>query len=274
MLFKKKDPKFVLIKDSFSLDPFGKIRLIAVKRGPCKGFRHYSGGGNYNEYTYRGENESFSHLGNKEAISQLKSFSIFCCGEKVRLYVKDVEIEKNVLCNGHKYKVDVFFSLEKTEPSKYLDMFHGELWLEVFHKCPVDQKQAEDFMIENLALYEYRISDDCLFYDNITSSGYDRRVEQLTQKYMKYGLPGFAILRSRNFEVTWPQNKNGNYCSKIGDVWFTVFHAKSGYYGIMYNGKSCYSMNGNKFSVPADAFKVAEYIGFELINNRKPKGLG
>lgn len=60
----------------------------------------------------------------------------------------------SVKCNNREYEIDIYIKIDRTEPEEYKNFWNGELWLEVFHTCKVDRKQAEDFAIESLPLFE------------------------------------------------------------------------------------------------------------------------
>lgn len=64
----------------------------------------------------------------KEALATVDKLIIMFNDEKVKLFIKGVEVEKEIVCNGTTYEIDLFFELEKTEPTVYYDQWNGKLW--------------------------------------------------------------------------------------------------------------------------------------------------
>ena len=170
----------------------GKIPMVMVKKGANRGFRRKPiTGGNQGDYS-RGERESFTHQGNKEAIASLKELTIKSGDETIKLYIERSECEKSVVCRGKRYEIDIYLKLKRTEPAEYFTKWNGELWFEIFHTCKVDYEQAVNFAIENKTLFEYKVGDFFSFYDNISeeglyssrrSTGLERRVNEKINPY-------------------------------------------------------------------------------------------
>lgn len=249
-----------------------KIPMILVRRGLNQGFRRKGiNGGNGTDYS-RGERESLTHQGNKEAIATLNRLTIKFNDEEVILYIRNIEMEKSVTCNGRRYEVDLFLELDRTEPEEYFDQWGGELWFEIFHTCRVDSKQAEDFSVENKPLFEYKVPDSYNIVNNISLEGYEKRKLSLARKYMEKGIWGFLICRVREGTLSgWKLSDNGNWTAKIGGKYFTIIKSKYGEnYGIVYGeGKYIWEYNNKKFMTIEDAKSNADFIAFKLYNNEK-----
>ena len=253
-------------------DESKRIPMTLVRNGCRQGFRRKGNGcGNQTGYS-RGEKESLTHQGNKEAIASLDEFTIKYNGKEVRLYVRTIETEKSVVCNGNRYEVDLYFELERTEPAEYCTQWNGELWFEIFHTCKVDSKQAEDFAIENKALFEYKVPEFFNFVDNISEEGYEKRKLSIAGRYEEKGIEGILICQTRNetFQY-WTKSKNDNWVAKINGYYFTIVKSKFGdNYGIIYGeGKYVWKYNGKEFETIEDAKKNADFIAFKLYNNEK-----
>lgn len=181
-------------------------------------------------------------------------------------------VEYSVKCNNREYEIDIYIKIDRTEPEEYKNFWNGELWLEVFHTCKVDRKQAEDFAIERLPLFETKIPDTYTFYENITLEGYKKRKKQIIEKYKQFGVNGiFFSFNKKFFSVKWRLSENGNYTAYIGDRNFTIIKSKyDDGYGIVYGEKKpLWEYNGKRFNSIEDAKKNAEYVAFLLYNNEK-----
>lgn len=256
----------------------GKIPMVMVKNGLHHGFRRKgSSEGNRTGYT-RGEKESLTHQGNKEVIASMDELIIKTNGEAIRLYIESTECEKAVICRGKRYEIDIYIKLRKTEPMEYYHKWNGELWFEVFHTCPVDYSQAEDFGYENKTLFEYKVSDDYDFFDNITEEGYVKRKQYIKSIYTKRGIEGIIICQTRNadkMQYLWRRSPNGNMTARIGDTNFTIIASRfDNSYGIVY-GESLikWDYNKRKFLSEEEAMKMAEYFSFLLYNKINIKNL-
>lgn len=264
--------EFLYIKDRLYRSKNKKIPMTLVRNGLHQGFRRKAEDtGNFTTNS-RGAEESLTHQGNKEAISTLKKLTIEFDGEKVTLYNKNVEIEKQIVCNGRTYEIDLYFELEKTEPEKYFKEWNGKLWFEIFHTCPVDSVQSEDFRVQNETLFEYKITEDYNFVDNISIEGYEKRQNCIINKYKRNVIKGYLISKKREETLSfWKLSKNGNWTANIGDNHFTVIKSRNGeYYGLVYgDGKLLWEYNGKKNWSIDDAKKIADLIAFELYNSKK-----
>lgn len=180
-----------------------------------------------------------------------------------------MEFEKDVVCNGNVYRVDLFYEIERTEPEHYCSDWGGEICIEVFHRCKVDSKQAEDFAIANQVLFEYKVSKYFTFCDNITQEGYDKRVASIAMKIKTNGLYGYMICGTRQKTIdNWKLSKNGNWTAHIGDCNFTIIKSKDDIsYGLVYgNGKILWEYNGKKFYSVEDAKINADFVAFKIFN--------
>ena len=270
--------EFVRRKANICRREDGKIPMVLVKNGLHHGFRRKAlTGGNGTDYS-RGEKESLTHQGNKEIIANMKEIVIKFGNVEVKVYVKNAECEKTIVCNGKRYEVDIYIQLEKTEPADYYKLWNGELWLEIFHSCKVDYEQAENFAIENKTLFEYKVNDDYNFFNNISEEGYEKRKKYIEGKYCQKGIEGIMICQSRNNDNllhTWTRSSKGNMRARIGDSYFTIIKSKYGTnYGIVYGEKLIkWDYNNKKFDTEKNAMKVAEYFAFLLYNKEKIKEL-
>jgi hypothetical protein len=246
--------------------------MILVRNGLNQGFRRKGKGIGNHTTTSRGEYESLTHQGNKEALATVDELVVMFNDEKVKLFIKGVEVEKEIVCNGTTYEIDLFFELERTEPVEYFEQLNGKLWVEVFHTCKVDSKQAEDFAIANEPLFEYKVPDSYNFVDNISLQGYEKRKKFIAEKYRKNGIYGCLICRTRQESlVDWKKSKNGNWTARIGGNSFTIVKSKFGEnYGLVFGkGNHLWEYNGNKFFTIDDAKHNADFIAFKLYNGEK-----
>lgn len=269
----KNDPaEFIRRKSNLYRREDGKIPMVMVKNGLHHGFRRKGiPGGNTSDYS-RGEKESLTHQGNKEAIAGLKDVLLKFGDEEVKIYIVYAECEKPVVCDGRRYEIDIYMKLKSTEPECYFERWNGELWFEIFHTCKVDYQQAEDFAIANKTLFEYKVSDYYNFFDNISEEGYEKRKNMIRSIYSTKGIDGMLICQSRDASIRrWKRSANGNMTANIGDSNFTVIKSKYGdNYGIGYgNGKWKWEYNKKKFASEEEAMKVAEYFAFLLFNKEK-----
>ena len=249
----------------------GKTRLVYVGKGKHKGFRRYSKGtGNYT-CSSRGDYESLTHQGNKEAIASLEKLNLILGNDTVVIYPKSIEVEKEIRCNNRKYEVDIYIEIERTEPEEYKELWSGELWFEVFHTCRVDRRQAEDFAIEGRTLFETKIPDNYIFDEDMSLEDYLKRKKQITEKYSQFGVKGIIFSDAKKSSVKWKISQNGNYTTYMGDRYFTIIQSKFGdLYGIVYGeNKPLWNYNGKYFESIEDAKKNAEYIAFLLYNKEK-----
>lgn len=264
--------EFLRRKSKLYKNNHGKTQMQIVVKGSHQGFRRYPMGTGNHSCLSRGDYESMSHQGNKEAIASLDKIKLNIGNDVVEVYVSDIELEKEVKCNNREYEIDIYIKIDRTEPEEYKNLWNGELWLEVFHTCKVDRKQAEDFAIERLPLFETKIPDTYTFYENITLEGYKKRKKQIIEKYKQFGVNGiFFSFNKKFFSVKWRLSENGNYTAHIGDRNFTIIKSKyDDGYGIMYGEKKpLWEYNGKRFNSIEDAKKNAEYMAFLLYNNEK-----
>ena len=264
--------EFLRRKSNLYKDDHGKTKMQIVVKGSHQGFRRFPMGTGNHLCSSRGDYESVSHQGNKEAIASLNEIKLNIGNETVLVYVGNIEIEKEVKCNNRKYEIDIYIKIDRTEPEEYKDLWNGELWLEVFHTCKVDRKQAEDFAIEGLPLIKTKIPDTYTFYENITLEGYKKRKDQIIEKYKQIGVTGIFFLFNNKFSsVKWRLSENGNYTAYIGGRNFTIIKSKfDDGFGIMYGEKKpLWEYNGKRFGSIEEAKKNAEYVAFLLYNNEK-----
>jgi len=266
----KNDEVFRSMKQSLFRTDDHRIPMVLVKAGAHKGFRRKGRIVENNGFTARGENESFSHQGNKAVFSAMKEFDISFNNQRVRLYIDYAETEKMVVCNNSRYEVDVYYRLIKTNPAEYYDIWNGELFVELFHTNEVTYKQAEDFSIEKKALFEYKIPEDAEFYDEISEEGYNKWVNALIHRNKKKGVDGFLVSGRDKEHYCWRNSKQGNLTFRADGMYFTVLENKygPGYVISLGKGKTKKSYNGKPFMTLDDAVKVAEYFAFLIFNDQ------
>ena len=268
-LEKEDRAEFLYRKERLFRDESMHIPMVLVRNGSHQGFRRKGNSGGALGDKSRGERESLTHQGNKETLLDIRKLDIRSGNISVTVYIEEAVPEKSIWCNGSRYEVDIYYRLSRTEPEEYYGIWNGELWVELFHTCKVDSKQAEDFAVENKALFEYKIPHNCSFFDNISEEGYERRKLSLRNRYEKQGLCGFLITNPRHESAWhWFKSKNGNMSCEINGYYFTVICSKyDENYGIVIGeNKSIWEYNGKKFESKEVAMKNAEYIAFRLFN--------
>lgn len=191
----------------------------------------------------------------------------------MKVYVESSEMEKVIECNGREYEVDIFFKIRKTEPEEFFELWNGELYLEVYHTCKVDIQQARDFCIARKNLFEYKVYKNLGVDFKLNDKQFEKRIIGIRNYLKKSGIKGFMICQTWDvMGNSWVcNNKTGNWFKKIEDTCYTII--KSQYneaYGILYdNRKPLWEYNGRKFLSIHDAQENAEYIAFELFNEKK-----
>ena len=264
--------EFLYIKDRLYRSQNKSIPMTLVRNGLNQGFRRKGNGtGNFTGKS-RGERESLTHQGNKEALATLEELVIKFNDEEVKLFIKSIEVEKEIICNGTEYEIDLFFELEKTDPAVYYEQWNGKLWFEVFHTCKVDSKQAEDFAIANEPLFEYKVPGFFNFVDNISLEGYEKRKLFISKKYTEQGVYGCLVCSTRQESLSyWRKSEKENWTARIGEHSFTIVKSKYGEnYGLVYgNSKYLWEYNGKKFLTIDDAKRNADFVAFKLYNGEK-----
>lgn len=251
----------------------GRIPMVLVMNGKHVGFRRKgSAHGGVNTHS-RGDSESLTHQGNKEALASMKELEIQTGDEVIKLFIDYAETEKEVICNDRRYEIDIYFKLKNTEPTEYYEKWNGELWFEVYHTCKVDYVQAEDFAIANKTLFEFKIAQGFEFSDYISEEGYEKRISTIKKLYTNRIIEGILVHQSHDSSIvscTWYRSSNGNMTASIGGMYFTV--RKSDYgtnFGIVYDRKIKWDYNKQKFETEEDAMRVAEHFAFLLYNRGK-----
>ena len=160
--------------------------------------------------------------------------------------------------------------LSKTEPRCYYEILDGELWFELFHTCPVDSRQAEDFAIEGKSLYEYAIPQTNIVFDRITTEGYEKRIKTLMRYYQNYGIKGILISNSENYKnILWKRKKEtNNMVAHIGNNVITITKSQYSDRYVFYLDGWRSEYNQRPFLTEEDAMKNAQYIVFEKINSK------
>jgi len=269
----KNDVVFRSMKNSLYRTDNQKVQMVLVKKGAHKGFRRKGFAAEIKDFHSRGERESFTHQGNKDVFLVMKEFDIVFNNQRVRLYIDTAELEKTVWCNNSRYEIDVYYKLSGTDPAEYFERWNGELYVELFHTCEVEYIQAEDFAIEGKALFEYRIPEDSLFYDNISEAGYDIRVNFLARRNKRNGIEGFLVSGNEKEKYSWHRSKQGNMTFKSNGEYFTVLKNKyeSGYVVCVGKRNIISTLNLKEFLTEQDAMKAAEYFAFYTFNGHELK---
>lgn len=105
--------EFLYIKERLYRSQNKSVPMILVRKGLNQGFRRKGNSTGNHTSKSRGECESLTHQGNKEALATVDELIIMFNDEKVKLFIKGVEVEKEIVCNGTTYEIDLFFELEK-----------------------------------------------------------------------------------------------------------------------------------------------------------------
>ena len=250
------------------------VPMTLVRRGDNQGFRRRVNSGHNHNVNFRGERESLTHEGNKFAFSSMRELRIRFNGEEVRLFIRSIEQEKTIICNGSEYRIDLFFELDRTEPAHYYDELNGELWFEVYHTCKVDSKQAEDFAIERKSLFEYKVAPACYISNNVASfDEYRQHIEKIKKRHIEQGIDGYLICTARRESLAnWHLSANGNWTAKLGDNNFTIIKSKYGEgYGIIFSQrrKPLWKYMEKEFSSIDEAKRVADFLAFKIYNGER-----
>lgn len=270
-----KDPKFIRYKSNLYRGENNKIQLEFVSTGKNFGFRRKGDKSSNKSNHYRWESESTTHFANKDVLSKLDELTIKIDKNDVKLYIEYFETEKPVICNGSRYEVDLYIKLLKTEPANYYNEFNGEIWFELYHTCPVDEKQYLDFLAANLTLYEYKIPECLNVYQNITEEGLVKRKEFLTNFYKTKSIYGYLVTRSQELlKYLWYKKENNNYSFRYDGYVYTVFSNKYNGYSISINHskfkktKFISEYNNKKFASIDDAKNIAMIYAFKIYNGK------
>ena len=275
-IYKSDDRRLGLrIKENLFYFKNMSVRMTAVINAERsrRGFRRRSSNLGNSTSSYRGSNESLTHAANKEAIANLSKIKVLIAGVTVKLFVQEIVPEEAVICNGRRYKVDLKIVLLKTEPEIYQELFNGELWFELCHRCPIDTKQAEDFAVEGKALFEYVIPQEYNVFDNITTEGYEKRIAALTGCYRKKKIPGILICNHMEYEdVIWKRKEEtGNLVAMIDGNVITITKNRFSDGYVFYLDGWHKEYNGKSFLTEKDAVMNAQFIAFEKMNKNANK---
>lgn len=245
-----------------------KIPMVYVSVGEHQGFRRKGRILGNTTHTSRGEAESLTHQIHVEAIYELKEFSIKLYNTEVKLFIKSVESEKRITCNNKVYEVDLAFTLEKTIPAEYYDYFNGVFYLEIFHTCPIDSTQAEDFAVENLILYEYKILKKYTVPDWVQAKDIEERINKIKNSISKKVLNGYPVCTPKDiYDNRWKLSKKGNWYTKVNQNYYTIYKKEDKYcISISKEGKEALfveEFNGRDILDLEGAKKIANYIVFK-----------
>ena len=251
------------------------VPMTLVRRGDNQGFRRRVNPDLAYNVSFRGERESLTHEGNKLALSSMQEFCIKFNRTKVRLFIRAIEQEKTIICNGSEYRIDLYLELDRTEPAHYYDELNGELWFEIYHTCKVDSKQAEDFAIEGKALFEYKVAPSCYISNDVASfDEYRQHIEKIKQKHAEQGVDGYLICSARQEALTnWHLSANGNWTARLGDDNFTIIKSKYNEgYGIKFSQrrKPLWKYMEKEMRSVDEAKRIADFIAFKIFNGERP----
>lgn len=261
-----------VVRRNLYLKKNSDIPMVAVLEGNREhGFRLKPDFIGNTTISYRGNKESLTHLGNKEAIAELEEFTIRFNNDTVKLFIDYAEQEKQVTCNNKKYIVDIYFKLKRTEPKHYFEEWNGEIFFEIYHTCKVDYPQSEDFAIEHYPLFEYRVYDYYNFDLCRSKEGFEKRKAFVKDSYMKNELRGILIFPNHNgCRYEWRDSKIVNKTTTICGTIYTVFPIGNNKWAIRYshNEKTItkYRYCGNEFTSQESAIKAAERLAFMRFN--------
>ena len=251
------------------------VPMTLVRRGDNQGFRRRVNPDHDHNVSFRGERESLTHEGNKLALSSIQELCIRFNEEEVRLFIRTIEQEKTIICNGSEYRIDLFLELDRTEPAHYYNELNGELWFEIYHTCKVDSKQAEDFAIEGKSLFEYKIAPACYISNDVASfDEYRRYIEKIRKRHTEHGVDGYLICPARRKSLAnWRLSANGNWTAMLGNNNFTIIKSKYGEgYGIIFSQrrKPLWKYMEKEFRSIDEAKRIADFLAFKLYNGERP----
>ena len=90
--------EFLYIKERLYRSQNKSVPMILVRKGLNQGFRRKGNSTGNHTSKSRGECESLTHQGNKEALATVDELIIMFNDEKVKLFIKSVEVEKEIGC--------------------------------------------------------------------------------------------------------------------------------------------------------------------------------
>ena len=219
---------FLWVTDNLFNEEKCENKMVYVVRKNNRFFRNWpDSSGNFSHIS-RGEAESLTHKVHVDAIGGLKEFSIKFYDEEIKLFVRSVDFGKIVKCNNKTYIVDLAFNLEKTEPEEYYNYFNGVIYFEVYHTCPIDSTQAEDFNVENLFLYEYKILKKYNVPNYTKSADIIIRKASIRKTLSQNVLRGYPVCTPRELsKVKWRINdEKHNYYTVVNNKCFTIYQDK------------------------------------------------
>lgn len=279
MLEMKQNPslkiKYISYKSNLYWSKSKNQKMVFVSKGNI-GFRKYPKNSSNNFY-YRGENESMTHKGYKEAIASLKEIKMIIGDEEVIASIDNAELEKEVICNGRHYKCDVVLKISKIQPTDYIDKLGDYLYLEIYHTCSVDSRQANDFEAEGLTLLEYTIPRNREIYNNVSESGFEKQKKYIVNDIQKNGMKNLIVYcQSRISIAKWKicNKKKETYSANILGLQFTVMKSQiNNKYLVIYSykNKTIYKEMYNQKSIDSivEAKKIAEIIAIKLHNKQE-----
>ncbi len=238
------------------------------------------GRGNRNIAAWRGEAESLTHYCNVRALSRQNCITIVFKSTRVRVYFEEnPRTEYRVVCNNRTYISDLYISIKKTEPVEYAEQWNYRLFMEIFHECRVDSRQAEDFYIENLPLFEHKIMKKLFFVNDsscTTEEDEENIIDQLAQLYQEEEIVGNMICPINRVELSgWHRSEKRNLTCNQDDVIITAFSDKEheGRYvlALKNNKQTRYVRNYNNQGIESEeqAIRLANYLFFRLYNNER-----
>lgn len=106
------------------------------------------------------DNESIKHQIAKEELSKLRILHLVQNDEKITVYVNADETvdEKTIHYGDIPYRVDLYFSVERTEPKEYLYKWGGVLAIEVEVTHKTETQKKNHLLEMEIPVFEIKLS--------------------------------------------------------------------------------------------------------------------
>ena len=234
-------------------------QLVFVSRGSSIGFRKKGKPKKGYNVIRHSDNETNTHKCYKAAFFESKTVTINFGEGDIKLYIDKSDIEFSVNCNGSHYEVDVYYKLNKTEPSHYYDDWSGEIYFEIYHHHKVNCQKAIDFQIEHKTIFEYKVPTNYEVFKDISIDGFLKNIEIFKKKIENNIM--FGVLITKNFDYKgkkWSisKNNNSNRCLSYKGDFYTVYLCKDNLYRIKVGDN--YDIRSRK-GLAKLSFKTLEY---------------
>ena len=246
---------FDIIRQNLYLTASTDVRMVAVINGNNTGFRRKGNPGGNHKGSSR-KNEDSIHKRYKKAFEKIKAPTLSDKENKrVKIYIKEVMVEKNVKEFGEPFRPDIRYILEKTEPEEYFEKWGGELSLEITNTSGVKAEKSEYHYIEGKALFEYKIGSPMPY-----------PMKELVDRFENYTISGVWINMCENrIKLEWKANpKSGNLVTTYNGITYTIVKSKMNqdHYGVISDKFRVYSYFGKPFD---SVEKVKKYVEFRIL---------